>query len=74
VVSIAGRLLAVERQGGSSYESASEGTVHLGLGSHAGPVSVEVRWPSGLVEIYADLKPDQFLTLKEGTGKFKTGP
>ena len=67
-VTVDDRLIAVERQGGSSYESASEGTVHLGLGGHGGPVAVEARWPSGLVESFADIKPDQFLTLEEGTG------
>ena len=45
---------------------------HFGLGSHSGPVSLEVRWPSGLTESFPGIRPDQYLTLQEGTGTSPT--
>ena len=63
-----GRRLVAERRSGSSYLSASEGLVHFGLGPSSGPVDLEVRWPSGLRELFSGLQADQRLTLVEGTG------
>ena len=40
----------------------------FGLGSHEGPVDMEVRWPSGLVEVFEDLAVRGTVTLTEGTG------
>jgi hypothetical protein len=42
--------------------------VHFGLGSSAKIEWVEVRWPSGLTERFADLPVDRFHPLKEGSG------
>jgi hypothetical protein len=68
IITAGDRTQAAELQGGSSYESASEQMVHFGLGLHSGPVSLEVRWPSGLTEKFPAVPPDQFLTVQEGTG------
>jgi hypothetical protein len=43
--------------------------VHFGLGSATKIDYVQVRWPSGLVERFANLSPDAIHTLKEGTGE-----
>ena len=40
----------------------------FGLGSHEGPVDIEVRWPSGLVETFEDQVVRQTVTLTEGRG------
>ena len=40
----------------------------FGLGSHEGPVDIEVRWPSGLVEAFEDQVIRQTVTLTEGRG------
>ena len=40
----------------------------FGLGSHEGPVEIEVRWPSGLVEVFEDQVIRQTVTLTEGRG------
>ena len=40
----------------------------FGLGSHEGPVDIEVRWPSGLVETFENRTVRQTVTLAEGTG------
>ena len=40
----------------------------FGLGSHEGPVDIEVRWPSGLVEVFEGQAVRQIVTLTEGRG------
>jgi enediyne biosynthesis protein E4 len=63
------RTLIDEVRSGSSYISQSDLRVHFGLGSTAKLDSVQVRWPSGLVELFNDLSVDAIHTLKEGSGK-----
>jgi hypothetical protein len=68
-VAIGKRKMIDEVRSGSSYVSQSDIRVHFGLGSATKVDSVEVRWPSGLVERYDDLPVDKIDTLKEGTGR-----
>jgi hypothetical protein len=49
-----------------SYLSASDSRVHFGFGADAQPVSLEIRWPSGIVDIFRNIPVDQFLRVKEG--------
>lgn len=63
--------LTMERRvrAGSSYLSQSEKTVTFGLG-RTRPVSrLEVAWPSGRVEQFEQVAPNQDLLLVEGTGE-----
>lgn len=55
---------------GSSYLSQSELPLTFGLGKPDPQklVSIEVHWPSGHKDSIRDVKPDQFLTIKEGKG------
>jgi hypothetical protein len=55
---------------GSSYLSQSELPVTFGLGEpEAGKtVSLEIIWPSGQKDSIRDVKPNQFITVKEGKG------
>jgi len=62
------RILVDEVRSGSSYDSNSDMRVHFGLGSAVKIDWIEVRWPSGLTERFADLAVDQIHTLKEGSG------
>jgi enediyne biosynthesis protein E4 len=62
------RQMIAEVRSGSSYVSQSDIRVHVGLGSATKVDSVEVRWPSGLVEHYDDPPIDTVDTLKEGSG------
>jgi hypothetical protein len=57
-----------EVRSGSSYDSSSDQRVHFGLGAATKIDSVQVRWPSGLLEEFKDVKVDGFNTLKEGSG------
>jgi hypothetical protein len=57
-----------EVRSGSSYISQSDMRVHFGLGSATKVESVQVRWPSGLVERYDNPPIDAINTLREGSG------
>jgi hypothetical protein len=67
-VKYAQRTAVDEVRSGSSYISQSDMRVHFGLGSATKVESVQVRWPSGLVERYDSPSVDAFNTLKEGSG------
>jgi len=62
------RMLVDEVRSGSSYISNSDMRVHFGLGLATKIESVQVRWPSGLVESFENLPVDAIHTLKEGSG------
>ncbi len=62
------RLFVDEVRSGSSYDSNSDMRVHFGLGSSHKLDSVQIRWPSGLVETFDNLAVDKIHTLKEGAG------
>jgi hypothetical protein len=62
------RIFVDEVRSGSSYDSNSDMRVHFGLGSVTRLDSVQVRWPSGLVEQFDNLAVDKIHTLKEGGG------
>jgi hypothetical protein len=62
------RTLTREVHGGGSYLSQSDLRVHFGLGPIAPVPSLEVRWPGGAVERFAEVAADQILTIEEGEG------
>lgn len=65
---------AREVRGSFSYLSQRDARVSFGLGARSWVDSVRVRWPSGVVESLAGLKPDQFVTLLEGeVGRLEPG-
>ncbi|MEM7350874.1 MAG: CRTAC1 family protein [Acidobacteriota bacterium] len=55
-------------QGAMSYLSSSDPRAHFGLGAAAAPVGVEIRWPDGLQETFADVAVDQQIVLRRGEG------
>jgi enediyne biosynthesis protein E4 len=67
-VKIGGRILVDEVRSGSSFISNNDMRVHFGLGAATKIDSVEVRWPSGLVETFPQVSADKLNELKEGTG------
>jgi enediyne biosynthesis protein E4 len=64
-VTAAGRRQWAVVKTGSSYCSQSELPVTFGLGPAAVPARVEVRWPSGRVDV-VDARADTTLTVREG--------
>lgn len=58
-----------EVRSGSSYLSQSDSRLHFGLGLNTKVDYVEARWPSGLVERFANPAIDRIFLLKEGLGE-----
>ena len=48
-----------------SYASSSHAGVHFGLGKLAQIPKIEIRWPSGAVQVLENVKPNQVLTVRE---------
>ena len=56
------------RSGGSFY-SQNDLRVHFGLGKTTRIDALEIRWPSGQVDRFADVSANQILRLEEGSSK-----
>jgi hypothetical protein len=62
-----GRRRVASRFGGGSYQSASDGRVHFGLGPATHVDRVEVAWPSGQVDRFENLDANQDYRVREGS-------
>ena len=67
-VTAAGVTQVQEVRGGGSYYSQNDLRTHFGLGGAKKVDRLEVRWPRGLEESWADLEINRIVTLKEGSG------
>ena len=47
------------------YASSSDGPVHFGLGADDKALSVEIRWPSGIVQTLENVAADRIIQVKE---------
>jgi len=54
-----------EVNAGEGYLSCNDPRVHFGLGKHTKVDILEIRWPSGIVQTFTDVKADQILTVTE---------
>jgi hypothetical protein len=63
-----------EVRGGGSYLSQNDLRRHFGLGTATKLDSVEIRWPSGLVEKLENIPADAIYTIVEGVGIRETKP
>jgi hypothetical protein len=61
----AGRVRHATARTAGGYLSAGDRRVHLGLGEEKGVQSIEIRWPSGIVQRLTDVAVDQILTVTE---------
>ena len=64
----AGQNAYVQEVSAGSGLSTNSPWLTFGLGDRDAPVDIEVRWPSGLVEVFEDRGVRQTVTLTEGTG------
>lgn len=55
-----------EVRAGSSYLSTSDSRLHFGLGKDAVMKSIQIKWPSGLVQEFHDVKADAIYEVQEG--------
>lgn len=67
-VTAGGRTVMRERKGGGSYLSASDPRIHVGLGAADKADRVEIRWPSGTVDVLANVPANRSITVREGAG------
>jgi hypothetical protein len=68
-VTAAGKRREKQRLGGTSYCSASDHRLLFGLGGSAKIDEIKVRWPSGQINILKDVRANQYLTIKESSGR-----
>jgi hypothetical protein len=65
----AGKLVQLsEVRAGGSYISQNDPRLHFGLGAESRMGEVEIRWPSGKVEVLRDIPADFIYTVVEGQG------
>jgi hypothetical protein len=57
-----------EVRAGGSYISQNDPRLHFGLGTETKMSEVEIRWPSGKVEVLRDVPADFIYTIVEGHG------
>ena len=61
-----------EVMSGCSYISQNDFRLHFGLGNAARVDRIEVRWPSGLTESFANVEVNQLILIQEGRGIVRT--
>ena len=68
IVKIGDLSLYKEVRSGASYLSQSDLRVHFGLGKQTAIDTLEIRWQSGHIERFSNLKSNQILRIKEKHG------
>jgi enediyne biosynthesis protein E4 len=61
-----------EVRSGGAYISQNDLRIHFGLGRATKVDLLEIRWPSGQVEVLKEVKADQLIHVREGEGIVKT--
>ena len=67
-VAAGGRVQLSECHAGHSYLSHSDTRLLFGLGANSRVDSVEVRWPSGRVDLVQGFAADRYVVVVEGSG------
>jgi hypothetical protein len=69
---VAGDLVQIaERRSGGSYISQNDVRLHFGLEKRTKIDAVEVRWPSGVVEKFANIPINRLINVKEGEHQYR---
>ena len=61
-----------EVRSGGGYFSQNDLRVHFGIGKAGKVELLEIRWPSGTMDTFKDIKPNQVIFVKEGEGIVRT--
>ena len=56
-----------ERKGGGSYLCASDPRIHIGLGAATRADRIEIRWPSGTIDVLKDVPANRVIPVLEGS-------
>jgi hypothetical protein len=67
-VTAGGRIQARAALSQTSYYSHDDLRLHFGLGSATGADTIDVRWPSGRVDTFRDVRGGRVVAIKEGAG------
>ena len=67
-----GKIQIREIRAGSSYLGQNDLRAHFGLGSVTKIERLEIRWPSGAMDVVEKLEADQLVTVEEGKGMVRT--
>jgi len=67
-VKAGGLTQTAEVRANSSFESASDPRLHFGLGTDTQVDSIEIHWPSGVIDRVGAVTGDQEITIEEGRG------
>jgi hypothetical protein len=67
-LTVGDKVLLREVKAGSSYLSQSDLRVHFGMGGAVRAEALEIRWPSGTVDMLQNVEAGQILTITEGQG------
>jgi hypothetical protein len=65
-LSVGGRLQSRAALSQTSYYSHDDLRLHFGLGRSATADQIEVRWPSGQVDVMKDVAGRRVVTIREG--------
>lgn len=69
-----GRTQVREARSGSSYLSQNDSRIHIGLDTATRVDRLEVRWPSGAIEVIRDVAANNIVTIREGQGLVRAEP
>lgn len=72
-IKLGDRTLTRHVEAGTGEGNQHESTLHFGLGNHAEPVTLTVRWPGGEIQTVTDLSVDQVHTLTFGESNVENG-
>ena len=67
-IKVADKILTRQVEAGTGEGNQSEATLHFGLGSHQGPVSVEIFWPNRAQQTLTDQETNRLLTVDYQAG------
>ena len=67
-LSVDGKILVRDVKAGSSYLAQNDLRVHFGLKDRQRADRLEIRWPSGAVDLIENVQANQILTVQEGSG------
>ncbi len=73
-LTVGSRTQLAEVKGGSSYLGHNDLRVHFGLGRVVRADRLELRWPSGTVDVLEDVEANRIITVLEGRGIIRTEP
>lgn len=69
-----GKALQDTVRAGSGFLAQGTKWLHFGLGSHNAPVTLRVRWPSGVTQTFEGIRPNHRYVLTEGASNAKAEP